>query len=1101
MKRNNNQKWKKGISLLLVLGMVCCAFGYGLPGGKVTAVEPKEYTVTLTEAENVFLYNETPTDGPVTITYTVEDVTKGGTRCGAIATTKPDTTYPYNGDGVGSLLFDNANYILNKGHKHTITISKDSNGKVNGTYKVTGLWSDQTYPFSNPVGDGNTESKYFGIWLASANGAADDTITAKLTNVTCVDQNGTDLGLKTNSENCVISDGSTETEKAETYTVNLDDAANVFLGNEVATDGPVTITYTVESASKIGTRSGAIVTTKPDAKFPYDGAGVGSLHYDRASYLLNVGKTHTITISKDSSGMVNGTYKVTGLWGDQTYPFSFPAGEGNIEAKYFGIWLASEADDPADTITATLTNVTCVDKDGKDLGLQSNSENCKIQKDSASDEMTAGDDSNAKKHTLNINGKANYFFGNKTTATGAVTLRYTVESASADAVGNNGLVATTGPTSDHPYVAGSMQFHHAENVLLVAGRSYEIVMNLDANGKIVYSGSYVEGENGTPVSLEGMLINPAGDGAAASKYFGVYVAPTTTAKLTNVTCVDKNGKDLGILTNQKEEIQPGDDTNAEKHTLEINGKANYFFSNETAAEGRVTLRYTVESATADAVGNNGVIATIDPAAEYPYTSGSMQFHHAENVLMVAGRTYTIIMDLDANNKVTYSGSYVEGENGTPVSLEGRLPNPAGDGAAASPYFGVYVAPTTNAKLVNVTCVDADGNDLGIRTNQKRELPVADDGNAVKYTVTTGEEGNFYLSNKKAATGTITLRYTVESAKAEEVGNNGVVATNSPLVPYPYGNDPGRPEVFGSMQFWHAANILMVEGRSYTISMELDENGKIVYGGYYTEANSQNKISLDGYLPNPVGEGCVDAKYFGIYISPTTEVKLTNVTFVDQNGKDLGAQTNLENSLVTAGDENNSKNPETLDPGYKMITLGNFGIKDGTYRSVIEKGSYALSMHKKVFSVDIEFSSDLGEDFRYGSQVDGWHGLRFWSDGSVLRMEDVDGYTSTYTFAPLIAGTKLVDREFNLKLSTEYVDSDNDGRKDDVKLGVWFNDKLYNNKYIYLKDYKDVLGKYIGVYCSNDIAYIKVKSVEGIPTGVDYTIFGFTRDWKKELGIN
>ena len=184
----------------------------------------------------------------------------------------------------------------------------------------------------------------------------------------------------------------------------------------------------------------------------------------------------------------------------------------------------------------------------------------------------------------------------------------------------------------------------------------------------------------------------------------------------------------------------------------------------------------------------------------------------------------------------------------------------------------------------------------------------------------------------------------------------------------------------------------------------------------------------------------------------------------------------------------------------MITLGNFGIQDGTYRSVIEKGSYALSMHKKVFTVDIEFSPDLGEDFRYGSQTDGWHGLRFWSDGSSLHMEDVDGYTDTYTFVPIKAGTTLVGETFNLKLSTEYVDSDKDGVKDDVKLGVWFNDKLYDNKYIYLKDYKDVLGKYIGVYCSNDIAYIKVKGVTGIETGIDYSIFGYTRNWQKELGI-
>ena len=50
----------------------------------------------------------------------------------------------------------------------------------------------------------------------------------------------------------------------------------------------------------------------------------------------------------------------------------------------------------------------------------------------------------------------------------------------------------------------------------------------------------------------------------------------------------------------------------------------------------------------------------------------------------------------------------------------------------------------------------------------------------------------------------------------------------------------------------------------------------------------------------------------------------------------------------------------------------------------------------------------------------------------------------------------------MKVSIQYVDNDGDGTKNDVKVGMWFNDKLYENKYIYLKDYAN-LGYSMGTW--------------------------------------
>lgn len=60
----------------------------------------------------------------------------------------------------------------------------------------------------------------------------------------------------------------------------------------------------------------------------------------------------------------------------------------------------------------------------------------------------------------------------------------------------------------------------------------------------------------------------------------------------------------------------------------------------------------------------------------------------------------------------------------------------------------------------------------------------------------------------------------------------------------------------------------------------------------------------------------------------------------------------------------------------------------------------------------------------------------------------------YIFTPEIAKTQFKDTRILLQITTERVDSDNDGNYDDIKLGVWFNGTLYDNVYIYLVDAVD-----------------------------------------------
>ena len=209
---------------------------------------------------------------------------------------------------------------------------------------------------------------------------------------------------------------------------------------------------------------------------------------------------------------------------------------------------------------------------------------------------------------------------------------------------------------------------------------------------------------------------------------------------------------------------------------------------------------------------------------------------------------------------------------------------------------------------------------------------------------------------------------------------------------------------------------------------------------------------------------------------------------------------------TGGEEDKKPNKtEQPNANFKELTFGSFAIQDGKYgyigTELATKGTYILSVNETVFSGDFHFSKEAGADFRYGGKNNPWNGLRFWTTGDgKLYMQDATQKTEIYAFHPLYAGVQLVDNTFNMKLSTEFVDSDSDGKKDDVKLGVWFNDVLYRNEYIYLTDYASQLGNACSVYVMNRDSWIQIASDKTVYTGVDFTLFGFTKNWKKELGI-
>lgn len=137
--------------------------------------------------------------------------------------------------------------------------------------------------------------------------------------------------------------------------------------------------------------------------------------------------------------------------------------------------------------------------------------------------------------------------------------------------------------------------------------------------------------------------------------------------------------------------------------------------------------------------------------------------------------------------------------------------------------------------------------------------------------------------------------------------------------------------------------------------------------------------------------------------------------------------------------------------------------------IVDVASGAMNGHLPVETMDKAMFSakvSLGNmsQLHYGNtDANGWGGITFYQERNnktILKMGKLEGDLLTnlpsdkYYFQVRKAlganATTFVDVEFVLGMYTEFVDIDGDG-KDDLKLGVLFNGKLYDNKFIYIQD--------------------------------------------------
>lgn len=285
----------------------------------------------------------------------------------------------------------------------------------------------------------------------------------------------------------------------------------------------------------------------------------------------------------------------------------------------------------------------------------------------------------------------------------------------------------------------------------------------------------------------------------------------------------------------------------------------------------------------------------------------------------------------------------------------------------------------------------------------------------------------------------------------------------------------------------------------------------------TEAFFNLKISVQFIDMDSDDDDAVDDVKLGLWFN---DILYNNQYFELENtapmlGSVISCYVSRQDCFLKVESVDLKEKVETINPAWDSITLKNFGITDGKYQfteggaltvGFEANGSYAFDLDGTVFSANVEFSSDRGISMCYGGGPSVWHGLRFDVFGERLRLVDADFDplygNEIYYFESGMAGVELLDNKFNLKLSTEYVDSDGDGAKDDVKFGVWFNDMLYNNEYIYFPNYALEMGSNFTIIGTQDepTSYLYIESDASVVTKVDFSLYGFTNNWNKELGM-
>ena len=292
-----------------------------------------------------------------------------------------------------------------------------------------------------------------------------------------------------------------------------------------------------------------------------------------------------------------------------------------------------------------------------------------------------------------------------------------------------------------------------------------------------------------------------------------------------------------------------------------------------------------------------------------------------------------------------------------------------------------------------------------------------------------------------------------------------------------------------------------------VSMDSDIAGTALFGSTLDFMLSTEIIDADG-------DGKENDIQFGFWFE---DVLYNNEYIVvkdkaDELGSKLGIMAKGEGTTVTINsiaDLVEPVDPETivtLNENFKKITFSHFGIEDDTYKytgsGFSAMGKYRDSLDKTVFSGDVFIPEGSKFTLRYGGNEHAWYGLTFnIEERGVLHLAWIDDDGVKYLVTDISsskAQTQLFNKWLNIKVSSEIIDADKDGKKDDIRFGIWFNDIPYKEEYVIVYDKAANLGSYFGVVCDTEGTYLKIRSIAELVEPFNYEAYGLTKDWEKTL---
>lgn len=332
-----------------------------------------------------------------------------------------------------------------------------------------------------------------------------------------------------------------------------------------------------------------------------------------------------------------------------------------------------------------------------------------------------------REYSITVKGH-DMFFGNNTPVSGKVGskvfLTYTVEKVRENTAEQNGVAAALDVSKQYVWTDGG-SLYYSGSQFFEEGYTYAFRFERTEEG-FEFEAIRLKGDESE------RLIIPAhaGEQDGEFRHYGIWIGglpgQNLDVDLTHLRCYDEKGNDLGIYPHQTEIDGLVSNELLDKHLVAdhsydfmIKDNMNIAISNKKPvfeSDAIVYMEYEVGKVEKDESEQSGLIVTRKPGAWWPYTeeNGYLRFG-AAGKLTKEGAKYFICFQKTGDGFKGTVQCTMDGK--TETFSYGAL---AGTYDSAFGYYTMWIgcdSGRVTCEIKNFKCYDAEGNNLGIQTNQ------------------------------------------------------------------------------------------------------------------------------------------------------------------------------------------------------------------------------------------------------------------------------------------------------------------------------------------------------------------------------------------------